>query len=174
MSIENTPDDSSLNKAYNRMITRVRDRIESAEANTVPTLQRAIEQARKQAIHLDEMTLEDAEKVGNYIKRDINDAAEYLMETSHEFSDWLMLDIELIEQKVLELFLSVADKTRIELEQLSRPSCNTALQLYRSGEITGPGSLKCIKCKQLVQFNTTSEIPQCKQCGGSEFKRAGK
>jgi len=174
MSLESSQNDSSLNKAYNLMIARVRDRIESAEANAVPTLQKAIEHARNQATHLGEISLEEAEEIGNYIKRDINDAAEYLMETSHEFSDWLMLDIELIEQKVLELFLSVADKTHIELEQLSRPSCNTALQLYRSGEITGPGSLKCTKCKQLVQFNTTSEIPQCKQCGGSEFKRAGK
>ena len=110
--------------------------------------------------------------IGYSIKRDINDAAEYLMETSQEFSEWLMLDIDIIEQKVLELFLSVADKTRLELEQLSHPSCE--LRLYHAGEITGRGTLVCSHCGQQVQFQTTSKIPQCPNCQQSSLKRADK
>ncbi|MCW9013352.1 MAG: zinc ribbon-containing protein [Gammaproteobacteria bacterium] len=165
-------DDKGLVDAYNRMMARIRDSIDTAEAEAVPTLQRAIDQAKKQAIHLGEITLEEAEEIGNYIKRDINDAAEYLMETSHEFSEWLMLDIDIIEQKVLELFLSVADKTRVELEQLSHPKCD--ITEYHTGEITGPGSLVCIKCKQMVHFNTTSQIPPCPNCKHTDFKRLDK
>jgi len=167
MSLKDNKNGSSLVEAYNLMILRVKNSIDSAEAHTVPTLQKAIEQARKKAIHLGEVSLEEAEEVGNYIKRDINDAAEYLMETSHEFSEWLMLDLDLIEQKVLELFLSVADKTHLELEQLARPSCSTAIKEYRSGKITGPGSLVCVKCRQ---------IPQCEKCASKLklFKRADK
>lgn len=97
-------EDHSLIDAYNQMMARIRDSIESAEANAVPTLQKAIDHAKQKAIQLGEISLEEAEEIGNYIKRDINDAAEYLMETSHEFSEWLMLDIDIIEQKVLELF----------------------------------------------------------------------
>jgi len=164
---ENKP---SLVEAYNQMMTRVRDSIDNAEAHTMPTLQKAIEQAKDQAIHLGEVSLEEAEEIGNYIKRDINDAAEYLMETSHEFSEWLMLDINIIEQKVLELFLSVADNTRIELEQLSHAACNIPSE-YKSGEVTGPGSLVCSNCDQLVQFSTTDTIPECSKCGGQIFKR---
>ena len=160
-----------LVKAYNRMMTRVRDIIEDTEAHTMPTLQKAIQQAKDQAIHLGEISLEEADEIGNYIKRDINDAAEYLMETSHEFSEWLMLDINIIEQKVLELFLSVADNTRIELEQLSHAACNLPSK-YKSGEVTGPGSLACTNCDQLVQFSTTDTIPECGKCGGQIFKRA--
>ena len=166
--------ESSLVEAYNQMMSRVRDSIDNAEAHAVPTLQKAIDQARKQAIHLGEITLEEAEEVGNYIKRDINDAAEYLMETSHEFSEWLMLDIELIEQKVLELFLSVADKTRVELEQLSHPGFDITQPEYRSGEITGPGTLVCVNCNEKIQFNTTDTIPVCQHCQGETFKRAEK
>ena len=166
--------ESSLVEAYNQMMSRVRDSIDNAEAHAVPTLQKAIDQARKQAIHLGEITLEEAEEVGNYIKRDINDAAEYLMETSHEFSEWLMLDIELIEQKVLELFLSVADKTRVELEQLSHPGFDITQAEYRSGEITGPGTLVCVNCNEKIQFNTTDTIPVCLHCQGQIFKRAEK
>ncbi len=176
MSTPNKQNDSSLVEAYNQMMARVRDSIDNAEAHAIPTLQKAIEQAKEQAIHLGEVSLEEAEEIGNYIKRDINDAAEYLMETSHEFSEWLMLDIDIIEQKVLELFLSVADKTRIELEQLSHAACNITdknkINLYKSEEITGPGSLVCTNCKQIIQFNTTDTIPECSQCGGQLFKRA--
>jgi len=176
MSAPDKQNESSLVEAYNQMMSRVRDSIDNAEANAIPTLQKAIEQAKDQAIHLQEVSLDEAEEIGNYIKRDINDAAEYLMETSHEFSEWLMLDIDIIEQKVLELFLSVADKTRIELEQLSHAACNISTESkpseYRSGEITGPGSLICITCNQMIQFNTTGIIPDCRKCGGQAFKRA--
>lgn len=171
-------DDSTLVDAYNQMMRRVRDSIENAEAQAVPTLQKAIEQARQQAIHLGEVTLEEAEDVGNYIKRDINDAAEYLMETSHEFSEWLLMDIDLVEQKVLELFLSVADKTRLELEQLASPRCeqNPALSTnpYHTGEITGPGTLLCANCGERVSFSSTDQIPACTRCSGNDFRRPEK
>ena len=170
MSANNNHDDNSLIDAYNQMMARIKDSIESAEAHAVPTLQKAIDQAKQQAIHLGEITLDDAEEIGNYIKRDINDAAEYLMETSHEFSEWLMLDIDIIEQKVLELFLSVADKTRIELEQLAHPSCK--ISQYHTGEITGPGSLICEACGEMIHFTTTGHIPPCPKCRRTEFKRA--
>lgn len=171
MSTPGKQNDTSMVEAYNQMMGRVRNSIDNAQANAMPTLQKAIEQAKDQAIHLGEISLEDADEIGNYIKRDINDAAEYLMETSHEFSEWLMLDIDIIEQKVLELFLSVADKTRLELEQLSHPACSVST-IYKSGEITGPGSLICTNCEQMIQFSTTGTIPNCKQCGGQQFKRA--
>ncbi|MCW8855688.1 MAG: zinc ribbon-containing protein [Gammaproteobacteria bacterium] len=166
----NNNHDNSLIDAYNQMMARIKDSIESAEAHAVPTLQKAIDHAKQQAIHLGEITLEDAEEIGNYIKRDINDAAEYLMETSHEFSEWLMLDIDIIEQKVLELFLSVADKTRIELEQLAHPSCK--ISQYHTGEITGPGSLICEACGEMIHFTTTGHIPPCPKCKKTRFKRA--
>jgi len=172
MSGSNNQNEPSLVEAYNQMMARVRDSIDNAEAHAMPTLQKAIEQARDQAIHLGEISLEEAEEIGNYIKRDINDAAEYLMETSHEFSEWLMLDLDIIEQKVLELFLSVADNTRIELEQLSHVARDINRE-YKSGEITGPGSLVCKHCEQMIQFNTTDKIPACSKCGYQHFKRAG-
>jgi len=60
--------------------------------------------------------VEEAHEIGEYIKHDINDAAEYMMEYSSEFYDWQMLDIDTIERKVIKLFLTVADYTRLELE----------------------------------------------------------
>ena len=172
MSISDKHNGHSLVEAYNQMMSRIKNTIENAEQNTVPSLQKAINMAKKQAIQLSEVTIEEAEEVGNYIKRDINDAAEYLMETSHEFSEWLLLDIEIIEQKVLELFLSVADKTRIELEQFAHPACE--ISSYNTGDVTGPGTLFCTACEQMIHFNTTDHIPACPKCHNTSFKRADK
>ena len=114
------------------------------------SLSKAISMAREEITHISDVTQDEAEEISNFIKRDINDAAEYMMESSSEFSDWLMLDIEVIERKLIELFLSVADKTRVELEQFGVQ--NRELSLYYSGEITGPGTLQCAECGHRVSF----------------------
>lgn len=124
MWYQDSPDTSPLIESYNQMMRRVKDIIDNAEAHAMPTLQKAIEQARHQAVQLGEISLDEANEVARYIRHDVSDAAEYLMETSQAFSDWLLLDIEIIEQKVLELFLSVADKTRLELQQFTQHGKN--------------------------------------------------
>jgi len=158
-----------LVKAYNQMMASIREAFEDADTSDI-SLQKALNAAKEQAAHLGEVTIEEAHEISEYIKRDINDAAEYMMETSAEFSDWLMLDIEVIERKVVDMFLSVADKTRVELEQFKGQS--QELSLYYSGEITGPGTLVCTECGKLVAFVTTSQIEPCAKCGNNTFKRA--
>lgn len=104
--------------AYNHMMQRIKNNIEDRQLPVPPSLQQAIDSARNQAIHGGELSHAEADEIAAYIKQDINDAAEFLVESSHDFSEWLMLDIEIIEQKILRLFLSVADTTRIQLDRL--------------------------------------------------------
>lgn len=154
--------------AYNQMMAAIRTAFESSEHEDM-TLSKAIQMAKDEIIHIADITQDEAEEISNFIKRDINDAAEYMMESSSEFSDWLMLDIEVIERKVIDMFLSVADKTRVELDQLSH--INRELSIYNSGEITGPGMLQCNECGQTVSFTTTSHIEPCHKCGHTTYKR---
>ncbi len=104
-----------LTSAYNQMMMSMRETFEQDEAN-IMSLQNALDLAKYQAVRRGELSSEEAFEIGECIKRDINDAAEYMMETSTEFYDWLTLDIEIIERKVIKLFLTVADYTRVELE----------------------------------------------------------
>ena len=160
-----------LISAYNQMMQEMRDAFEHADPSDM-SLQKALEQAKNQAAHIGEVTAEEAHEIGEYIKRDINDAAEYMMDTSAEFYDWLMLDIEIIERKVMDLFLSVADHTRIELEQFNRTKPEGAqIPVYKSGEITGPGTLICESCGKAKPFLSSDENRDCKQCGNSRFIR---
>ena len=158
-----------LIEAYNQMMASIRSAFERSDEGDM-SLSKAIGMAKDEITHISDLTQDEAEEISNFIKRDINDAAEYMMESSSEFSDWLMLDIEVIERKLIDLFLSVADKTRVELEQLGER--NRELSLYYSGEITGPGTLECSACGDRVSFATTSHIEVCHKCGHNTFTRA--
>ena len=160
---------SRLIEAYNQMMHGIRAAFESAEDSDM-SLSKAISMAKDEITHISDITQDEAEEISNFIKRDINDAAEYMMESSSEFGDWLMLDIEVIERKLIDLFLSVADKTRLELEQFGVQ--NRELSLYCAGEITGPGTLQCAECGHKVSFPTTSQIRNCTRCGHNTFRRA--
>lgn len=158
-----------LVETYNQMMAHIREAFENTDTSDL-TLQKALNSAKEQAVHLGEVTMEEAHEISEYIKRDINDAAEYMMETSAEFGDWLMLDIEILERQIIDMFLSVADRTRIELEQFQRPPHEPTE--YHAGEITGPGTLVCSRCGHQVSFITTGEIEPCPECKYTTFQRA--
>ncbi len=102
--------------AYNQMIQEMQNIFKPSDLPYV-TLQKALDVSKRQVLRNGQVSAEEIYEIGEYIKRDINDAAEYMMENSADFFDWLSLDIEIIERKVINTFLSVADITRQELEQ---------------------------------------------------------
>ena len=110
---------SHLISAYNLMMIEMRTAFDHIQGSEI-SLQNMLETAKHQAVQIGKISAEEAHEIGEYIKRDINDAAEHMMETSDQFYDWLSLDIKVIEYKVIDLFLSVADNTRIELEQFQQ------------------------------------------------------
>ena len=169
MTSNNSQSSNRLIKTYNQMMTHIREAFENAETSDL-SLQKALNNAKEQAVHLGEVTMEEAHEISEYIKRDVNDAAEYMAESSAELGDWLMLDIEIIERHIIDLFLSVADRTRVELEQFQNPPRQPSE--YHSGEITGPGTLVCTECGHQVSFITTGEIEPCPECQNSHFQRA--
>jgi hypothetical protein len=141
------------------------------------SLQKALNLAKQHVVSLGEVTDDEAYELSEYIKRDINDAAEYMMDVSAEFYEWLMLDIEIIERKVMELFLSVAAHTRAELEHFKPDHDHSdavkldRIPVYTSGEITGPGSLICECCGESKVFLSSSQISPCECCGHHRFIR---
>ena len=167
--------------AYNQMMEAMRNAFEQADPGDM-SLQKALNLAKHQVVLPGEVTAEEAHEIGEYIKRDINDAAEYMMDSSAEFYDWLMLDIEIIERKVMDLFLSVADHTRVELEQFKQDKDLSAqakseqagieqIPVYKSGEITCPGTLICENCGKAKAFLSSDEITDCEPCGHHRFIR---
>lgn len=161
--------EQKLIAAYDKMMHRVEALLDSAEQQALPVLQKNIEKAKQQAIELKEITKEEAEKLGDYLQRDLHDAADYLERSGKQFSTWLNFDLELIEDRMLDAFAKIADKTRMELAQLAAQAKRA--QEYHTGEITSIGTLACQECDTLLHFKKTSRIPPCPKCHKTVFVR---
>lgn len=158
-----------LTSAYNRMMERIRELMEDTEDKAIPTLEEGIKQAADKAVELGEITREEAEKIGGWIRRDMEEATHYLADGGREFADWLKFDIGQVESRLLDVLLSVADKTKLQLAAFERAM--EANNVYKAGEITGAGVLECLDCGEPMHFYETATITPCPKCGGTKFKR---
>lgn len=171
--------------AYNTMMEHLHEDLGDASR----TLARALDAAKEKVSQIGGLTQEEIHNISEYLKRDIEDAAQFLadhtQDSTHEepiqdtapeeapsdsLSEWLKFDIELIENFALDAFLGIADKTRLELaklEQLARQNL-----IYHTEEVAGPGTLRCEQCNEEIDFKTTSIIPECPKCGGKTFQRS--
>ncbi len=104
---------------YNQMLIDMECILSQAPSSHTP-LQNALKCSQKKAVESGIVNKEEAHEIASCIKMDVNDVADSMMESSAECYDWLMLDIESIELKVLEKYLAAAKKTREIIESLKR------------------------------------------------------
>lgn len=167
-----TPQDTleRMAKAYDKMLQEVHEAVESARENALPGLKDYLEDAREKLIELGELSREEADKVSTYVERDMKEAASYLLETGEQLSAWWRFDVQQVEERMLEMFTSVADQTKLELAKLAQRANNASL--YHTGEVTGPGTLVCSQCGKEMHFKKTGHIPPCSGCKGTNFQRS--
>lgn len=165
------PHDERLSGGYNRMMERVKATIDEAGDKAIPSLRHNIEQAREKAVELGELSREEADKVAMYLQRDLQDAARYIGESGTDLRDWLKIDLELIEDRMLDAMFGVADQTRLQMLQFQDELAEHAL--WHTGEVTGPGALRCTGCGEEIHFHQTGRIPPCPACHGTVFQRPG-
>lgn len=166
---ESNSTEHKLVRAYHHMTERVKSLLEDAEKTTLPSLHNAIETAKSKATELEELTREEAEKIGDYLRRDLHDAGRFLAETGEDLGSWLKFDIEQVEDKLWQLFSSAADQTKLELMKLDQVAHQPLP--YQTGEVTGPGTLACTQCKQQIHFAKAGHIPPCPKCHATKFER---
>jgi len=154
--------------AYDEMLKRTREGISDAQ-DSMPKLRHMLESVRDNMVELGELTREEGQKIAEYVERDIEDAASYIVDTGEDLRNWWRFDLELIEQRMLDAFTSVADLTSLELGQWAEQARRATL--YQAGQITGPGTLVCDRCGEATHFVRTGRIPACAECGGLAFKR---
>jgi polyhydroxyalkanoate synthesis regulator phasin len=155
--------------AYEEMLKRTEEGITQAR-ESAPKLRHMLETVRDNMVELGELTREEAHKIADYIERDIEDAAAYIAETGEDLREWWRFDIELMEQRLLDAFTSVADQTSLQLGQWAQQARRASL--YQAGQITGPGTLICDQCGAETHFTRSGRIPPCADCGGLAFRRA--
>lgn len=153
-------------RSYRRILEHARELLESDRDYTV---RQAIEQAREKVAEVGEVTREEAEQIGEYVRRDLHDAGDYLSRTGRELRDWAQIDLALVEQSLVDLFMRAADRTRLEIEAFNREV--KAGPPYHTGEMAGPGALICESCGQVIHFHQPGHIPPCSSCRRTVFRR---
>ncbi len=170
MSTEDRPHNEQLVQAYNQMMKRVRASLGKAEKAAAPRVRQAIDIAQEKAIELGELSREEALKIGDYLRRDLEDAGEYLAgPDAQELADWLRFDIEMIEEQLLDMFLSVADQAKLDWQDFQQELQDA--REYHTGQITGPGTLECTACGEHVHFHHAGHIPPCPKCCATTYQR---
>jgi Zn finger protein HypA/HybF involved in hydrogenase expression len=159
-----------LTDAYEDMLEHVNDAMEETKENALPGLREYLSDVREKMVEIGELTREEAEQIATYLERDIKDAATYLHETGEQLSQWWHFDVQQVENRLLEMFINVADQTKLELERLAEQAKGASQ--YHTGEVTGPGTLICSNCGKVLNFKKAGRIPPCPDCKGTEFQRA--
>jgi energy-converting hydrogenase A subunit M len=157
----------------NKLVSAYKDLMEHLYLtmdDTLHSLADALEIAKEKLNKVGELTKEEIDIISDALKRDIESAAHGLPnhKDSNSLSEWFKFDIDLIENFALDAFLSLADKTRIQLAKLGEEAKHHS---YESGEVTLPGTFKCDQCGKEIAFKTPSQIPECPDCKGKTFVR---
>lgn len=158
-----------LASAYRRMMERVRATMEEAGSETLPQIQELIAQAKDKAVELGELSREEAERIGDYLRRDLTDAASYMSETGNALKEWMRFDLDLIEDRLLDMFSLMVDRTREELDRIAAAARES--ELLHTGEVTAVGTLRCEECGKEIHFKGPGHIPPCPACRGTRFSR---
>jgi len=140
--------------------------------DTLHSVADALEIAKEKTSELGGLTQDETNQVAGFLMRDIEHAADSTPQVSDKdsLSEWFKFDIELIENFALDTFVSIADKTRLELAKIEKQA--KKYHSYSSGDITGPGTFICDKCSKQIAFKSTSQIPSCPSCQGKKFSRS--
>ena len=157
-----------MGEAYEKLLKLTMQEAKLLKEKTGPVLHKLIDDTSEKISELGELTEEEAEKVSDYLKRDLREAARYMVETGADFKKWLAIDTAIVEDYLLERFKQAADQTTIELAKL-KVSAESAE--YHTGEITGPGVLTCDECGEHLHFHKAGHIPPCAKCQGTHFHR---
>ena len=144
---------------YDRILQRAREYLDEFEEHAGDAVVRAVDRAKERSHELGELSREAAERGGEYVRRDMADAAAWAEESGEEFGQWLRFDLEQVEQRLMENFLRVADRTRVERSDLADRA--NRFGEWQTGEITSVGTLRCEGCGEELHFSRTAHIPPC-------------
>ena len=157
-----------LGQAYELLLEKAIEEAKMLKQKTGPALHEIIDASSEKLSELGELSEIEAQKVSQYLKRDLLEAASFMEKTGSTFKTWLAIDTNIIEDYLLERFKLAADQTRVELDRLKINADNAE---YHTGEITGPGVLICDKCGEQLHFHNAGHIPPCPKCRDTHFHR---
>jgi len=158
----------AIGEAYELVLEKSLENAERLEKKAGQRLHHMMDAVHDEVAELTKLSRDAVPKVAEYLKRDLADAAHFLSETGKDLQDWWGFESTLLEEQLRDNFRRAADQTTLELKELKEVA---ELAEYHTGEITGPGTLQCDGCEELLHFHKPGRIPPCPKCHGSRFHR---
>ena len=162
-------DREKLIAAFDHMVENVGQAIHEAEEALAPTIDEMVHNAQQLARELYTLSQEEAESLGDTLKRDMVKANRTLNQQRKELKDWFSFDLTLVEDRFIDLIARSADKAWLDFRQFE--SEDHQASLYRSGEVCNAGTFNCTGCDKRIELPSTGQIPRCPVCDGAEFYR---
>ena len=153
---------------YNTMVDKLSEWTEKADETAGPMITNGLKESEEFLAGLKQWSQEEIDMISRYVKRDLHDAASKMEDENKSFHEWLEFDIQHIEEKLLSVFASMADQTRMELDHLKEMANE-----WHTGEVTSIGTLVCKNCGKELHYHKAGRIPPCPACSHTQFKRIG-
>ncbi len=166
----NNPENQESLYAYTELLRKVEDSLVDAESRSWDTLKDEVEKAIEFEQGVEALTKEEWSLIKTYLLRDLKELSSFVAETGKGVREWLRFDLDLLETKMRDALLSIADKTSVEQENLDN-LLNHEPGTYAAGEIACPGVLRCSQCGKMICLVETAHIAPCHRCEGRFFQR---
>ena len=164
-----TNNKEKLVAAFDHMVENVSEAVHDAEEALAPTIDEMVHNAQVLARELFALSQEEAESLGDTLKRDMHKANKTLNQQGKELKDWLSFDLALVEDRFIDLIARAADKTWLDFHKFEFEDHQASL--YRSGDVCNAGSFNCCHCDNSIKLTKTGQIPRCPVCDHDEFYR---
>ncbi|UTW02974.1 metalloendopeptidase [Amphritea atlantica] len=155
---------------YDRVLSRLRKDLESAEHRSWDYLQDKIEEAVELELAAEEMTRDEMDLLSAYLKRDLKQLGYYAHETGEGIAAWLHFDLNVLEQTVARQLMDLADRTRIGITELEQRLAEGE-DHYAAGDTAAAGTFVCVACGEQVTNTHTARLKVCPKCGSETFTR---
>lgn len=146
---------------YEKLTTRTADLLDEGKK----TFEEALKKAKEELASAGDFSREHADRIGEYVRRDLMDTTRKAGESVKKAVDPQRLAAGV--QSAFSRILSSAAGTLTELAERSEKSLE-----YKTGEITSPGTLTCKECSAEMHMTKTTRIPPCPKCHKTFFRKS--
>lgn len=146
---------------YDKLAARTADILEEGRK----TFDEALKKAKEELASAGDFSREQADRLGEYVRRDLKDNAGKATEAVRKAIEPQRLAAGA--QSAFSRILTSAAETLTELAERSEKSLE-----YKTGEITSPGTLTCKNCEAVMHMTKTTRIPPCPKCHKTVFRKS--
>lgn len=151
-------------KYYQKLISRTDELMASGRK----TLDEAVKKAREEVTSAGNYSREQSDKIAAYVKRDLQHAVNYTSKTGKNIRH--AVDPKRLAAGTHSLVARILTSTADTLGQWAQKS-EQQLE-FKTGEMTGPGTLSCKNCQEELQLTRASRIPPCPKCHQTLFRKS--